>query len=36
MQIDLQEPLIIDSILKVEPVIMGMHSSLRLEGTQTK
>lgn len=34
MQFDLQEPLVIDSILKIEPVLTGTHSSLRLEGSQ--
>ncbi len=34
MQIDLQQPLIIDSITVVDSLITGMHTSLRFEGTK--
>jgi aminopeptidase N len=36
MQIDLQQPLIIDSITVEEPIIVGVHSSARIEGTKSK
>ena len=35
MQIDLQEPMIIDKIMKEDSALKGSHSSLRIEGTVT-